>query len=64
MAERTWDKYEAALLIDTYKSIDVGAFKRNIAVAKLSKNLRKRAENLGLSIDGVEEGQQARAKAM
>lgn len=51
MAERKWDKYEAALLIDTYKSIDVGAFKRNIAVAKLSNNLRKRAENLGLSID-------------
>ena len=51
MAERTWDKFEAALLIDTYNSVDVGAFKRNIAVSKLSNNLRKRAENLGLSID-------------
>ena len=34
MAERTWDKFEAALLIDTYNSVDVGAFKRNIAVSK------------------------------
>ena len=51
MAERTWDKFEAALLIDTYNSVDVGDFKRNIAVSKLSNNLRKRAVNLGLSID-------------
>ena len=51
MAERTWDKFEAALLIDTYNSVDVGAFKRNIAVSKLSNDLRKRAVNLGLSIN-------------
>lgn len=51
MAERTWDKYEAALLIDTYNSVDSGAFKRDIAVAILSNSLRKRAENLGLIID-------------
>ena len=51
MAERQWDKFEAALLIDTYNDVDSGVFKRDIAVAKLSNNLRKRAENLGLSID-------------
>lgn len=51
MAERTWDKYEAALLIDTYNDVDSGAFKRDIAIAKLSDKLRQRAINLGLSID-------------
>ena len=51
MAERQWDKFEAALLIDTYNAVDSGAFKRDIAVAKLSNNLRKRAENLGLTVD-------------
>lgn len=51
MVEKTWDKFETALLIDTYNDVDSGAFKKEIAIAKLSVKLRKRATNLGYNID-------------
>ena len=48
-----WDKYEAALLIETYLKIESGEVSKQNAVMHLSHNLRKRAISAGIDIDGT-----------
>ena len=49
----SWDKYETALLIDTYWNIKRGIITPKEAIKDLSKNLRKRAINEGNCIDDI-----------
>lgn len=46
-----WNKYEAALLLDTYLKVDRKELKWKEAVASLSKFLRARRKNQGFSVD-------------
>lgn len=48
-----WDRFETALLIDTYLKIANGELTRKVAVSQLSKQLRKQAIDRGLNIDDV-----------
>lgn len=48
-----WDRFETALLIDTYLKIANGELTRKDAVSQLSNQLRKRAIDKGLNIDDV-----------
>ena len=48
-----WDKYETALLIDTYLRIASGGVDRKTGISELSKDLRKRAINAGKEIDNI-----------
>ncbi|MGI6687980.1 MAG: hypothetical protein ACOX6Y_06460 [Christensenellales bacterium] len=47
------DKFEAALLVDTYIQIVTGKLPRKEAVSSLSKQLRQRTLNAGILIDDV-----------
>jgi len=51
MQQKNWDKYEVALLIETYQNIKQGRVDRNAALVELSQNLRQMAINEGLEID-------------
>lgn len=51
MAQKNWDKYEVALLIEAYQNIKQGRVDKNSALVALSQNLRKMAQNEGLEID-------------
>ena len=51
MPQKNWDKYEVALLIETYQNIKQGRVDRNTALVALSQNLRQIAINEGLEID-------------
>ena len=46
-----WDKYEAALLIESVFKINTGVSSRADEVRKLSDMLRNRANNLGVFIE-------------
>ena len=48
---KIWDKYEAALLIETFGKINEENGPRKQCLEELSNLLRRRAENLGLEID-------------
>ena len=48
-----WDKYETALLIDTYLNIADGRVDRKVGISELSKVLRKRAIDAGKEIDDI-----------
>lgn len=48
-----WDKFETALLIETWIRVETGEVSRQKAVAELSKLLRQRAVAQGISIDDV-----------
>lgn len=48
-----WDKYETALLIDTYLHIEQGKISRRAGITSLSKQLRQKAIEKGLEIDDV-----------
>ena len=41
-ARVVWNKFEAALLVDTYEKVAKGELVSKVAVAKLSKRLRYR----------------------
>lgn len=47
----TWDKYEVALLINSYINIKNGIEEKKTELQKLSEKLRKKAQNEGLIID-------------
>lgn len=47
----TWDKYEVALLINSYIQIKNGTEEKTHELKKLSEKLRRKAENEGLIID-------------
>lgn len=47
----TWDKYEVALLINSYIQIKSGTEEKLHELKKLSEKLRRKAENEGLIID-------------
>ena len=49
----SWDKYETALLIDTYWNIKRGIITTKEAIKDLSKKLRQRAINDGNCIDDI-----------
>ncbi|MBQ3601566.1 MAG: hypothetical protein II992_10265 [Lachnospiraceae bacterium] len=49
--QTTWDKYEVALLINSYIQIKSGAEEKISELQKLSEKLRRKAENEGLIID-------------
>ena len=52
MAQRIlWDKYETALLIDTFWEIEKSPESRQILIKKLSEELRAKAVNAGMDID-------------
>ena len=53
MKKIPWDKYETALLIESYIEIVDKKKKRADVVRDLSATLRKRAINLGLDIDDI-----------
>lgn len=53
MAQKNWDKYEVALLIEAYQNIKQGRVDKNSALEELSQNLRQMAKNEGLEIDDV-----------
>lgn len=48
-----WDKFETALLIDAWLSIEAGKLSRQSAVITLSEQLRNRAKSQGMNIDDV-----------
>ena len=52
MKSKAWDQYECALLLDAYLRVQNGAPRRQ-TVKDLSEALRRRAMNIGLSIDPV-----------
>lgn len=47
----TWDKYEVALLVNSYIQIKSGTEEKAHELKKLSEKLRRKAENEGLNID-------------
>lgn len=47
---KSWNKFETALLIDTYEKVAQGAVRRNDAVRQLSKRLRVGMTAMGVSI--------------
>lgn len=49
--QSNWDKYEVALLIESVMKIHQGIVSRDDELHKLSNLLRKRAQNLGQTID-------------
>ena len=53
MASKFWDKYEAALLIESYQLIHTGNVNRAEELQRLSDNLRLMATNKGIEIDEV-----------
>ena len=50
---KLWDKYETALLIETFWKINEGKSSREQCLEELSNLLRQRATNLGLEIDDI-----------
>lgn len=46
-----WNKFEAALLVDTYEKVAKGELVRKVAVAKLSKRLRYRKIKNGIEVN-------------
>lgn len=48
---KLWDKYETALLIETFWKINEGISSREQCLKELSNPLRQRAKNLGLEFD-------------
>ena len=48
-----WDKYEAAILLDTCLRVDHGEIERTFAITYVSNILRKRAELKGIDIDSI-----------
>ena len=50
-ARVVWNKYEAALLVDTYEKVAKGELARKVAVAKLSKRLRYRKIKNGIEVN-------------
>lgn len=48
-----WDKYETALLIDTFWKIEHNPSQKKELIKELSKRLRKKAINSGIEIDEV-----------
>ena len=54
MAQRiTWDKYETALLIEAFWTIQENKKDKTIILEKLSKDLRQKAVNQGIEIDEI-----------
>ena len=53
MSQKIWDKYEVALLIETYQNIKQERVGKNAALIMLSQSLRKMAHNEGLEIDEI-----------
>lgn len=51
MRQPSWDKYEAALLIEAYCKIKNNATPRKTVIAELSAELRSRAEKRGITVD-------------
>lgn len=47
---KSWNKYETALLIDTYEKVSKGVVGRTDAVSQLSKRLRDGMTAMGVSI--------------
>ena len=50
-ARVVWNKFEAALLVDTYEKVAKGELARKVAVAKLSKRLRYRKIKNGIEVN-------------
>lgn len=50
---KPWDKYEIALLIETYFNIENGVHARGNELKRLSVKLRRMALNRGMTIDAV-----------
>lgn len=50
-ARVVWNKFEAALLVDTYEKVAKGELVRKVAVAKLSKRLRYRKIKNGIEVN-------------
>ena len=48
-----WDKYEAAILLDTCLRVDQGVFDCSSAITLVSNILRNRAIHRGLEIDNI-----------
>lgn len=48
-----WDKYEIALLIESYFWVDNGEIDRAVAVEVISEELRLKAQNVGHKIDDI-----------
>lgn len=53
MPQKNWNKYEVALLIETYQKIKQERVDKNSALVALSQNLRQMAINEGVEIDGT-----------
>ena len=53
MRQKTWDKYEVALLLNYCLKVEEGLMSRRDAVAYVSETLRKRATKQGIKIDSV-----------
>ena len=47
----TWDKFEVALLVEAYLTIERDSTKKLDVLQELSNNLRKKASNEGMTID-------------
>lgn len=47
---KSWNKYETALLIDTYEKVSKGVVGRSDAISQLSKRLRNGMVAMGVSI--------------
>ena len=50
-AKVVWNKYEAALLVDTYEKVAKGELVRKVAITKLSKRLRYRKIMNGIEVN-------------
>ena len=53
MAQKNWDKYEVALLIEAYQNIKQSKADKMSTLIALSQNLRKMAQNDGFEIDEI-----------
>lgn len=50
-ARVVWNKFEAALLVDTYEKVAKGELVRKVAITKLSKRLRYRKIKNGIEVN-------------
>ena len=50
-ARVVWNKFEAALLVDTYEKVAKGELLRKAAIAKLSRRLRYRKIMNGIEVN-------------
>lgn len=50
---RSWDKYEAIILLEAFIRVNEGVLERKKAILNVSKSLRYKAQNEGLEVDSV-----------